>query len=140
MVSTRSQARLYDIPIARAPAEIDPVRSMASRRSAFPGPRAIVSPRLSRQRGRASQTSRRLVAVLCFMSIVFRDIQSGYPAVTTAVYRKTGGPEMQVAHRLRTAIVVLILFQSVLVGAPAARPVPPEINFYAAASLRDVLQ
>jgi len=31
-------------------------------------------------------------------------------------------------------------FQTVLAGAPPARPVPPEINFYAAASLRDVLQ
>jgi molybdate transport system substrate-binding protein len=50
------------------------------------------------------------------------------------------GPDMQVVRRSRAAIVLLIAFQTVLVGAPAARPVSPEISFYAAASLRDVLQ
>ncbi|HEU4402707.1 MAG TPA: molybdate ABC transporter substrate-binding protein [Candidatus Polarisedimenticolia bacterium] len=38
------------------------------------------------------------------------------------------------------AIAVLIAVQSVLATAPAAGPASPEINFYAAASLRDVLQ
>src|SRR5713101_8651997 len=47
---------------------------------------------------------------------------------------------MRMVHHLGRAIVVLIAFQAVLAGAPLARPASPEINFYAAASLRDVLQ
>ena len=47
---------------------------------------------------------------------------------------------MQSVHRLGAATAVLMAFQTVLAGAPPARPAPPEINFYAAASLRDVLQ
>src|SRR3989442_8558650 len=47
---------------------------------------------------------------------------------------------MQVAHRLGTASAALMALQTALSGAPAARPVSPEINVYAAASLRDVLQ
>lgn len=46
---------------------------------------------------------------------------------------------MQGIHRLRTAIIVLIAFHTV-VAASAAKPISPEINFYAAASLRGVLQ
>ncbi|TMD02602.1 MAG: molybdate ABC transporter substrate-binding protein [Chloroflexi bacterium] len=47
---------------------------------------------------------------------------------------------MQVVHQLVRAIVVLTAFQSVAAGTPAARPAPPEVNVYAAASLRDVLR
>jgi molybdate transport system substrate-binding protein len=47
---------------------------------------------------------------------------------------------MQGVHRLGLATALLMAFQTVRAGAPAAKPAPPEINFYAAASLRDVLQ
>ncbi len=47
---------------------------------------------------------------------------------------------MQVVHRLGAAIAALIAFQGVPAAAPAAGPAPPEISFYAAASLRDVLE
>jgi molybdate transport system substrate-binding protein len=41
---------------------------------------------------------------------------------------------------MRSAIVVLIVLQCALMAAPEARAASPEINVYAAASLRDVLQ
>src|SRR5712692_5892100 len=47
---------------------------------------------------------------------------------------------MQVVHRLGTATAALMALQTVLAGAPAARSASPEINVYAAASLRDVLE
>jgi molybdate transport system substrate-binding protein len=47
---------------------------------------------------------------------------------------------MPAVHRLGATIAALIAFQSALSGAQAPRPAPPEINVYAAASLRDVLQ
>src|SRR6266481_3698879 len=47
---------------------------------------------------------------------------------------------MQGVHCLGAAIGLWMALQNAAVGAPAARPAPPEINVYAAASLRDVLQ
>src|SRR5436190_13310498 len=44
IASTSSQARLYDIFISRAAAEIDPVRVMAPSKSALPGPIATIAP------------------------------------------------------------------------------------------------
>src|SRR5436190_2555402 len=44
IASTSSQARLYDIFISRAAAEIDPVRVMAPSKSALPGPMATIAP------------------------------------------------------------------------------------------------
>jgi hypothetical protein len=38
MLSSRSHARLYDIPISRAAAEIEPVSLMPSRSFWLPGP------------------------------------------------------------------------------------------------------
>src|SRR6185503_14658772 len=48
MVSTRSHARRYDMRRRLADSEIEPVRAMASRRSALPGPIAISGPNITR--------------------------------------------------------------------------------------------
>jgi len=45
---------------------------------------------------------------------------------------------MRIIHRVGAMIVALTAFQAALAG--AADPAPPEINVYAASSLRDVLQ
>src|SRR5450755_4840173 len=69
MVSTKSQARRYDMPSDLAAEVIDPVPAIASRSSIFPGPTAMSAPFrmrrrnwtvgfISRQRGRASWSMR----------------------------------------------------------------------------------
>src|SRR5437660_11754266 len=77
MVSTRSQARRYDMPNRRAAAVIEPVAAIASRRSIFPGPTAISSPRVMRNRNcaRAFTISRRLLP----LGFVLRRIDACQP-------------------------------------------------------------
>jgi hypothetical protein len=48
-----NHARRYDIPSERAAAEIEPVAAIASRRSILPGPTAMSSPDVIRNRNDA---------------------------------------------------------------------------------------